>query len=154
MPGRAVETLLWSLLGVVAGACIAVQAPINTQLGRDIGLPVAAATISFLAGSVALVIATIVVVRTQSISLAWAAPAPWLYFAGGLLGTVYVTTTILLTPRIGAAAVMALAIGGQLLAGIVLDRIGFLNLAVREISLGRIAGAVLLVAGVVMIRIF
>ena len=48
-------------------------------------------------------------------------------------------------PKVGTAA---------RLAGIVLDRIGFLNLAVREISLGRIAGAVLLVAGVVMIRIF
>jgi len=154
MPARAMETVLWSLLGVIAGACIAVQAPINAQLGRDIGLPVAAAAISFLAGSVALVIATIVVTRAQGISLAWAAPAPWLYFAGGLLGTVYVTSSILLTPKIGAAAVMALSVGGQLLAGIVLDRIGFLNLAVREISLGRIAGAVLLVAGVVMIRIF
>jgi transporter family-2 protein len=68
------------------------------------------------------------------------------------LGTVYVTTAIFLTPRIGAAAVMAFAVSGQLLAGILLDRIGFLGMAVREISVGRIGGAVLLVAGALMIR--
>ncbi len=54
--------------------------------------------------------------------------------------------------RIGAAAVMAFAVSGPLLAGILLDRIGFLGMAVREISVGRIGGALLLVAGALMIR--
>ncbi|HEY4200475.1 MAG TPA: DMT family transporter [Devosiaceae bacterium] len=148
------DVLLWSLLGVVAGACIAVQAPINAQLGRDLGFPIAAAAISFLAGAIVLIVVGLIVLRVQGASIAWLAPAPWLYFAGGCLGTVYVTSSILLTPRIGAAAVMGLSVAGQLLAGIVLDRIGVLNLAVREISLGRIAGAVLLVAGAVLIRVF
>ena len=47
---------------------------------------------------------------------------------------------------------MAFAVSGQLLAGILLDRIGFLGMAVREISVGRSAGAVLLVGGALMIR--
>ena len=64
------------------------------------------------------------------------------------------TTAIFLTPRIGAAAVMAFAVSGQLLAGILLDRIGFLGMAVREISVGRIAGAMLLVVGALMIRFY
>lgn len=149
---RPMTLALWSLLGVVAGACIALQAPINAQLSRDIGLPVAAAAISFLAGAAILVAVAVVMVRTEHATLAWQAPAPWLFVAGGLLGAVYVTSTILLTPKIGAAAVMALAISGQLLAGLLLDRVGFLGLAVREITLGRATGAALLVAGVLMIR--
>jgi transporter family-2 protein len=36
----------------------------------------------------------------------------------------------------------------------VLDRIGFLGMAVREISLGRIAGAILLLAGALLVRLF
>ena len=64
------------------------------------------------------------------------------------------TTAIFLTPRIGAAAVMAFAVSGQLLAGILLDRIGFLGMAVREISVGRIAGDMLLVVGALMIRFY
>src|SRR6185312_4335897 len=141
--------VVWSLLGILSGAFIAVQAPINAQLARDLGMPVAAAAFSFLSGTIVLGIITVVLVRVQDISLDWQAPAPWLYVAGGMLGGFYVTLSTILTPRIGAAALMAF-----LLAGMVLDRVGFLGMAVREISLGRIVGAVLLLGGALLIRIF
>lgn len=146
-------SLLWAMLGIVAGAAIAIQAPINTLLARGLGLPVAAACISFLAGAVILALVSVVMARAEGRMPDFAAPAPWLYVAGGALGTLYVTTAILLTPRIGAAAVMAFAVTGQLVAGLMIDRIGFLGVAVRELSLGRIAGAVLLITGAVMIRV-
>ncbi|HEX4298572.1 MAG TPA: DMT family transporter [Devosia sp.] len=145
--------MLWILLGVVSGACIAVQAPINARLGATLGLPFAAAFVSFAAGAVVLAIVTFGVAAATQTSIQWSAPAPWLFVVGGVLGTVYVTSAVVLTPQIGAAAVMALAVTGQLLAGIVIDRIGFLGLPVREISAGRIGGAVLLVAGALMIRL-
>ena len=50
--------IFWVLLGVISGACIAVQAPINAQLGRTLGLPFAAAFVSFAAGAVILAIVT------------------------------------------------------------------------------------------------
>lgn len=143
---------LWTLLGIFSGACIAVQAPINAALGRGLGLPVAAAAISFASGLVALCVVSVVMARTQGLNLNWSAPAPWLFVAGGLLGAIYVTSTILLTPQVGAAAVMALAITGQLLAGMLLDRFGFLGMEVREFSPGRLLGALLLVGGALMIR--
>lgn len=146
--------IFWVLLGIISGACIAVQAPINAQLGRDLGLPFAAAGISFLAGAIILGVVTFVVAAATHTTINWSAPAPWLFVAGGALGTVYVTSAVILTPQIGAAAVMGLAVAGQLLAGIFVDRVGFLGLAVREISLGRIAGAVLLVAGALLIRLY
>ncbi len=143
----------WSLLGILAGAFIAVQAPINAQLARGLGLPIAAAAFSFLSGAIVLGAATLAVTRAQDIALDWKAPAPWLFVAGGLLGGAYVTITTLLIPRIGAAALMAFLVAGQLVAGMLLDRIGFLGMAVREISLGRIAGAVLLMAGALLVRL-
>ena len=42
---------------------------------------------------------------------------------------------------------MAFLVTGQLIAGMVVDRVGFLGVAVREISTGRIAGALLLLVG-------
>lgn len=147
--------LLWAAFGVIAGACIAIQAPINTQLSRMLGgAPTVAAAISFFAGAIVLGALSFVLSRSEGRVLDWAAPTPWLYVAGGCLGAVYVTTAVLLTPRIGAAAVMAFAVTGQLLAGILIDRAGFLGVAVHELSLGRLAGAALLVAGAVMIRMF
>ncbi|MFT4159437.1 DMT family transporter [Shinella zoogloeoides] len=143
---------LWALLGIAAGACIAIQAPVNALLGRGLSMPVAAACISFLSGAIVLGIVMLATTSFEGRAPDWRGPDLWLYVAGGALGTVYVTTAIYLTPRIGAAAVMAFAVSGQLLAGILLDRIGFLGMAVREISVGRIAGALLLVAGALMIR--
>ena len=146
--------LVWSLLGILSGAFIAVQAPINAQLARGLGLPVAAAAFSFLSGAIVLGIISIVVTRFDGIALDWKAPAPWLFVAGGVLGAAYVTISTLLIPRIGAAALMAFLVAGQLIAGMLLDRIGFLGMAVREISLGRIAGAMLLLAGALLVRLY
>jgi transporter family-2 protein len=145
--------LIWSLLGILSGAFIAVQAPINTQLARGLGLPVAAAAFSFLSGAVVLGIISVAITRFDGVSLDWKAPAPWLFVAGGLLGGFYVTLSTILIPRIGAAALMAFLVAGQLIAGMFLDRIGFLGIAVREISLGRIGGAVLLLAGALLVRL-
>ncbi|MBU0582599.1 MAG: DMT family transporter [Alphaproteobacteria bacterium] len=145
--------VIWSLLGIVSGAFIAIQAPVNAQLARGLGSPVPAAAFSFLSGAVVLGIVSVLIVRLQGISLDWRAPAPWLFVVGGLLGGSYVTIATILAPRIGAAALMAFAVTGQLLAGMAIDRIGFLGLAVREISLGRVAGAVLLLSGALLIRL-
>jgi transporter family-2 protein len=144
--------LVWSLLGILSGAFIAVQAPINSQLARGLGLPVAAAAFSFLSGAVVLGAISLAVTRFDGVTLDWKAPAPWLFVAGGVLGGFYVTLSTILIPRIGAAALMAFLVAGQLLAGMLLDRIGFLGMAIREISLGRVAGAVLLMAGALLVR--
>ncbi|PSJ59892.1 DMT family transporter [Pseudaminobacter soli (ex Li et al. 2025)] len=146
--------VLWSLLGILSGAFIAIQAPINAQLARGLGVPVAAAAISFLAGAVVLSLITFFTTRTQGLEIDWRAPAPWMFLAGGALGAVYVTSSVFLTPRIGAAALMAFLVAGQLLAGMMVDRVGFLGVAVREISMGRIVGAVLLLVGALMIRLY
>lgn len=146
-------SVFWSLLGILAGAAIALQAPINAALGRGLGLPTAAAGFSFLSGAVLLGVVSLSAVWWEGSGINMRAPAPWLFVAGGCLGAFYVTIAVLLTPRIGAAAVMAFAVSGQLLAGLVLDRVGFLGMAVRELSVGRLAGAAMLLAGALLIRL-
>ena len=148
------DTLLWALMGVIAGACIATQAPINAQLGKNLGLPIAAAGVSFVAGAIMLWAIALIFAQSKGIAINFSAPAPWTFVAGGVLGAFYVFSNIMLTPMIGAAAVMALSVTGQLLAGLALDKVGFMGMAVREISLGRVVGALMLVAGAVMIRAF
>jgi transporter family-2 protein len=147
------QPVLWSMLGIVAGACLAIQAPINADLARGLGSAVAAAAASFLAGAIALGGLAAASGVAGGVWPQFGAPRPWLYVAGGLLGSVYVTTVIMLVPRVGVAAVMGLAIAGQLLAGVLLDRIGFMGLPAHEITPGRAVGALLLVAGALMIRL-
>lgn len=144
--------IFWAVLGILAGGFVAVQAPINAALGRGLGLPVAAAAASFLSGAVLLALATLLMTQAQGLSLNWRAPAPWLFVAGGALGAAFVTIGILLVPRVGAAATMAFIVAGQLTAGMLIDRFGFMDVAVREISLGRVTGALMLLGGALLIR--
>jgi transporter family-2 protein len=148
-----VQAALWSLLGVVAGACLAIQAPLNADLARGLGSAIAAAAVSFLAGAVILAVVTTALGVAGGAWPEFGVPRRWLYVAGGLLGCVYVVSAIMLAPRIGVAAVMGLAIAGQLIAGTLLDRIGFMGLPVHEITAGRAIGMLLLVAGALTIRL-
>ena len=143
--------VLSALLGLLAGTFLALQAPINAELSRGLGVPVAAAASSFFAGAVVLAALAALLVHWQGVSIAWRAPQPWTFVAGGCLGAAYVTIALLLIPRLGAAATMAFIITGQLAAGMIVDRLGLLGVAVREMSLGRLAGAALLIAGAVLI---
>ncbi|UYO00105.1 MAG: DMT family transporter [Devosia sp.] len=147
------DSVLWALMGVIAGACVAAQAPINASLGRALEVPIAAAAVSFLAGGVVLWVLAFLFSQLSATPINFAAPAAWTFVAGGLLGAFYVFSNLTLTPIMGAAAVMALSVTGQLLAGLFLDKIGFMGMAVRELSVGRIAGAGFLVLGAVMIRV-
>ena len=61
-------------------------------------------------------------------------------------------TTVLISVRtLGAGGVTAATIAGQLILSVVLDKVGFLGLVEREITLGRIVGVVLLAAGVFLV---
>ena len=146
--------IVWSLVGILAGALIALQGPINAQLARGLGMPVAAAAASFVAGSVVLILITLVLSQAQRISIAWRVPPLWMFLAGGCLGAIFVTCALVLTPKLGAAATMAFIVAGQLLAGLLLDRLGYFDLALRELTLGRVGGAILLLAGALLIRFY
>jgi transporter family-2 protein len=146
--------VVWSLMGIVAGMLIALQAPINAQLSRALGMPIAAAAASFFAGAVVLIALTLVVSQARGITITWEVPPIWMFVVGGCLGAGFVTFALILTPKLGAAATMAFIVAGQLLAGLALDRLGYFDLAVREITLGRMAGAAMLLAGALLIRLY
>jgi transporter family-2 protein len=142
---------LYLAVVVFAGALIATQAGINSQLARATGHPVFAATISFLVGSAALVLCSIAA-RGAWTGGAPLAAAPWWVWTGGLLGAVFVVTTAWLAPILGAATLVSVAIAGQITFALVLDHYGLVGFPQRAMSPGRAVGAVLLVAGVVLIR--
>lgn len=138
-------------VALLAGALISVQAPINAMAAVRLGHPLGAATLSFVAGTLCLVALTL---TTAWGKVAWGVipTLPPILFLGGVLGAMYVTMAIVLTPMIGVGAVIALGIGGQVVASLLLDHYGLLGLAVREITAGRVVGAAMVVAGALMVR--
>jgi transporter family-2 protein len=145
----------WVLLPVAltAGIVLPLQFGVNSELRTFVGGPVAAAAISFVVGTVALAVAVLVVQRSMP-EPASVASAPWWAWTGGLLGAFFVLASIILTPRLGAATTIGLILTGQVLASIVIDHFGLVRVPVHEASFPRIIGALLIVAGVVMVQRF
>jgi transporter family-2 protein len=80
------------------------------------------------------------------------AGAPWTHYAGGLCGLVIVAAMSLVVPRIGNATALALVVLGQGGMGLIIDHFGLLGMRTIPLTATRIGGAVLLVAGMVLLR--
>jgi transporter family-2 protein len=132
----------------VVGGCIALQAPINAGLGKATG-SFAAATISFAVGTALL--AAIVVLSGRAGGVGEAAHVEWYYLLGGALGAAYVFSALVLVDEIGAGGVAAATVTGQLTLSVVLDRLGVLGLEETPLSIERVLGVVLLLAGTYLI---
>ena len=73
-------------------------------------------------------------------------------WTGGIFGAIFIGSSILLVPRLGAATFIALLVTGQLLGALAFDHFGLFGVPIHEIGLTRLVGAGLLIAGVVLIR--
>ena len=100
---------------------IALQAPINSGLGKATDT-FAAAVISFGVGLIVLV--AIATVAGQIGAISDATNVRWYYLIGGVLGAAYVTTVLLTVRTLGAGGVTAATVAGQLTASVIIDRLG------------------------------
>jgi transporter family-2 protein len=137
------------LVAVGAGCLVGMQAPINSRLGKTIGsLP--AASFSFIVGTTALVLITLIVQGGLG-ALGGIGRAPWWALIGGLLGAVYVAVALVTVRTLGAAGLTAAVIVGQLGISVLIDRFGLLGIARHPVGVERAIGLLLLVAGVVLV---
>ena len=145
------QTLLLYALALSAGVSVATQQVLNGSLRTSLGSPAWAGLISYAGGLLTMIVAVIALGEGVP-SLRVMAGVPWWAWSGGLFGGAFILLAILLLPSLGAATLFALVIAGQVLAAVTLDHFGAFGLAPHPISTARIAGAVLLIAGVVLIR--
>jgi transporter family-2 protein len=124
-------------LTAVVGGMIALQAPINSGLGKRIG-------------TVLLVLLALVFGegfgRTGE-----ARHLSWYYLMGGVLGAAYVTSVLVTVRTLGAGGVTAATIAGQLTAAVIVDQLGILGVAKHTITVPRLAGIALLAAGTLLV---
>jgi len=142
--------LIASVLMVVTGMAVAIQSPINAAMGRIIESSLAAATVSFGVGFVALLLLTLLVGDGSSLPRVTTVP-PWL-LVGGLCGALFVWASLWTVPILGILTLTIMVVLGQVGAAIVIDYLGAFGLTPRPISLPRILAAACLLAGVVLSR--
>jgi bacterial/archaeal transporter family-2 protein len=138
------------LLAFAAGVVLIVQVGVNTTLRDALGAPAVAALVSFLIGSIALVAFILLSRTTWPPREQWGA-TPWWAWFGGILGAFYVVSTIIAGPRLGAAALLALIVLGQLATSLLVDHFGWLGFPQHSITPLRLLGALLLFGGMLLI---
>jgi bacterial/archaeal transporter family-2 protein len=144
---------LFLLLALIAGAAIPLQTGVNSQLAKWVGNSTLASTISFVVGTVALLMYSF----AMRIPLpAWSelSQAPWWIWLGGLIGAFFIGTTTALASKMSIAILVSLIITGQMLVSLLVDHFGWLGFEVHPVNIWRLVGAIFLIIGVALIRQF
>ena len=138
-------------LAIGAGVSVATQQVFNGSLRASLGSPAWAGFFSYLGGLLTMIVVLFAFGERWP---TWKAviETPWWAWSGGVLGGVFILLMILLLPSLGAATLIALVVAGQMLLTITLDHFGLFGLTPHPVSASRLAGAALLIAGVVLIR--
>lgn len=126
------------------------QAPTNALLARGVGSSVNAALVSFAVGTLALLAVSLVLGDRPSGGAVRA--LPWYAWTGGLYGAIFVAMAAYAAPRLGVTFFLMVAIAGQLVMALLLDRTGAFGLARVDVSATRLAGVALVVAGCFLVR--
>jgi transporter family-2 protein len=145
------KTLLFILLVLVVGALTPIQATFNARLGTLLKNPFYGTLTNFFVG-LAAVLLLLSVLRPELPTLKQVTAVPPYLFLGGFIGVMLVTTLVITVPKIGAAnAIMALVVG-QLLISMLIDHNGWLGVPEHAVSLTRLLGALLLLAGLYLMQ--
>jgi|AGTN01.3.fsa_nt_gi Uncharacterized protein conserved in bacteria len=137
------------ILAVLAGTLIPLQFALNSQLKIRLDNPYYATLASIIVSAI-FVSSVCLIVRHPIPNLAQA--TPWWIWTGGFVGVTYLFISMILAPKLGATALVASIIGGQMLCSLLLDHFGLIGFAQHSLNAGRIAGAALLAAGVFLIQ--
>ncbi|HEX6389513.1 MAG TPA: DMT family transporter [Solirubrobacteraceae bacterium] len=137
------------LLTALTGGLVALQAPINSTLGKAIGTW-QTVFLSFAIGAVAMAgLASLTkgglgqIAGVRDVSL--------IYLTGGLLGAAYVSSVLVTVRYLGLGGVTAATISAQLAVSVVVDHFGLLGVTKQPISLTRVVGVVLLGLGTYLV---
>jgi bacterial/archaeal transporter family-2 protein len=144
-----VKELTYALL-LLAGALITIQAAINARLGSVLGNNMHAVLVSFVVGTVAALFYCLVE-GGHAASWETVRAAPWWVWTGGLLGAVFVWTTIFAVPKVGVSVMFPIVVAGQMVAAIVVEHFGLLGSEKVPVSLPRVGGVLLVVLGVMVL---
>ena len=140
------------IIAVLLGVIFAWQTPINAEAARRLGSPVLAGVLSI---SLSLVLVVTFALMTVRAKPDWSeiASAPWWTWIGGIAGAVFVVAAAVIVPKTGSVLFLLAVVLGQMLGAIVADTYAMWGLAVQPISLTKLVGVSLVLAGAVVFNL-
>lgn len=138
------------LTAIAIGGLIAIQPGLNSDVARRVGNPFIAA---FLSISVSFLLAFGYVLATrQTVSLSAVLSLPWYLWLAGSIGAIFVAGTLWLAPVLGASALFAAIIAGQMIMALIIDWFGFGGYQSQGFDPLRLLAVALVLAGVLIFQ--
>lgn len=135
-------------LVVAVGALVALQPALNAEVGKSVG-EASASVVSFGIGFVVLLVVAGVAGQLGDLGQITDVRVP--YLLGGVVGAAVVLVSLAAVPKLGAGPLTAGLVFGQLVMAVIVDRQGWLGVPQADLTPSRIAGVVLLLAGVLLV---
>ena len=145
--------LFWQILALLSGFCLAIQPAVNGHLGIGISSGIQAALISFLIGTILLIAINVILKQMTSVKMAFQKKAPWWFYMGGFLGSLYVFFALVITPEIGTGAFVIFVLIGQMVVSLLIDNYGLLRSRIRKVSYIQIIGLVVMLLGAGIVKL-
>ncbi|WP_241654954.1 DMT family transporter [Sporolactobacillus shoreae] len=145
--------ILLLIAGFISGMTIPVQTSINSRLGLQVKSPYIASAISFLVGTLVLLLVSLLAEPHLASDIGLLSSIPWwMLIGGGFLGVFYLTSNILLLPRLGSALTVVVTLLGQMIMALSIDHFGWFHVPVHELNGPRLIGIGLMLVGVFVIK--
>jgi transporter family-2 protein len=144
----AMTRFLAVLATLAVGGLIALQPPVNSELGKRTSI-VGAAFISTAVSALVLLVIALFAGEVHQVRKIPHVPA--IYLTGGLMGAALVSVTLVTVRTLGASGVVAATVTSQLVVSALLDKYGVLGLHKVGLSSNRLLGMALLLAGTALV---
>jgi bacterial/archaeal transporter family-2 protein len=143
---------IYYLIALIVGLAVVTQTGVNSQLNLITNNSTVTALISFLVGTTALLIYVLITSPASLSNPVALFQGEWWKYTGGLFGAFFISMVVIIAPKIGAANTLGFIVAGQLIFGVIYDHFGLIGFPVKALSLFRIVGVCLLIAGLYLIR--
>lgn len=141
---------IFLVLALITGALIPIQAATNAVFSKSVGNPYIAGFMVFVVGLVGMIL-FLLTSRTVFPAPRQLVSAPLYSYLGGIIVATYVVMITILVPRIGVGPAIALIVTGQIICAVTIDHFGLFGAPVRAADISRIAGVLLMIAGIYLV---
>lgn len=135
---------VYIILIALGGASAALQSPINSALGKRIGV-LEGGLWSFCTGALFLILLVTIFGKGH---LTEVTSVPKWQLLGGILGVIAVTAMIVSAPQLGIGLATVCLLFGQILVAIVIDSLGLFGVEAVPLDYNRIIGVLLMFVGI------
>jgi transporter family-2 protein len=150
------------VLAFIAGACIAIQAAMNAQLGQLFNNSLLATTYAFFTSFILVAFITLFLFFNKQAMVGQTGFAmsftesikevPWYLWVSCIFSVIGVGSFYFLIPKMGVGNVMSYALTGQIIVAMAISHFGLFDSPTKLISASKFLGTVLLGIGIILIN--